>query len=213
MSFCIGKVLGYGQKEHASTLKVEIFAMGNEEKSIVNIELQQLYAGKNHGVLFLPEVGDLVRVEMDDHHRPIGIMSAVFDSNSNLLNKSNEQNDLKTMVTTSGNEVCFDDANETIKIKTVKDNHILLDNKNDEIKIEANSDIKIICDENNIHISQNEIEIKSQYNLTLSCGRSKITLKNDGISIEGVNIKIKGTTKTEVESNILNFSSMMTNFK
>lgn len=213
MSFCIGKVLGYGQNEHSGRVKIEFPAMENEEKTIENIPIQQLYAGKNHGVLFLPEVGDLVRVEMDDHHRPIGIMSAVFDSNSNLLNKSNEQNDLKIMVTRSGNEVCFDDANETIKIKTVKDNHILLDNKNDEIKIEANSDIKIICDENNIHLSQNQMEIKSQNNLTLSCGNNKITLKNDGISIEGVNIKIKGKTKTEVESNMLNFSSMMTNFK
>lgn len=213
MSFCIGKVLGYGQQEHAGTLKVEISTMENEEKSIENIQLQQLYAGKKHGVMFFPEVGDLVRVEMDDHHRPIGISSAIFDSTSEMLKKCNTQNDLKIMITRSGNEVCFDDANETIKIKTAKDNHILLDNKKNEIKIEGKADIKIICDKNNIHLSQSQMEIKSENNLTLSCGHSKIVLKNEGISIEGVNINIKGSTKTEVKSNMLNFSSMMTNFK
>lgn len=213
MTFCIGKVLGYGQNEYAGTLKVEISAMENEEKSIENIQLQQLYAGKKHGVMFIPEVGDLVRVEMDEHHRPIGISGAIFESTSEMLNKCNALNDLKIMITRSGNEVCFDDANETIKIKTAKDNHILLDNKNDEIKIEGNADIKIICGKNNIHLSQNQLEIKSQNNLTLSCGSSKIILKNESISIEGANIKIKSTIKTEVEAKTLDFTSIMTNFK
>lgn len=214
MSFCIGKVLGYGQHEFVGTLKIELSLMEKDEKIIENIPLQHLYAGKQHGMMFFPEINDLVKVELDEKYRPIGISSGVFGSNSELIKRCNAQNDIKVIMTRSGNEVCFNDKDEMITIKTAKDNLIKLDNKNDEIKIEGKKAITIIADKNQVCLKKNQLELKASNDLTLTCGKSKLVLKKDGtIAIEGLQIKLKGTMKTEVETKLLNFSSIMTNFK
>ncbi len=125
-------------------------------------------AGNDKGMFFIPEVNDevLVAFEMGDLRYPyvIGVLWNGQDS------PPETNTNIKKIKSSNGHELILNDESDVIQIKT---------SAGDEITLESGKKITIKSGENSIEIDKTSQEIKIKSGLN--------------ISIEGTQIKIKGT--------------------
>ncbi|MFM2375592.1 MAG: hypothetical protein RLZZ165_689 [Bacteroidota bacterium] len=138
--------------------------------------------GTNRGMVTIPEEGDQVMVgyRYGDPMRPF-VMGSLFHGASG--GGGGQGNKTKSITTRSGNTVTFDDDSGSITIKDSRDGSVSMDGKGN-------------------------IAIGSGTSITLSTGKSSITLLSDGtIAIEGKNILVTGSESTVMMTGGSSFST------
>lgn len=224
-SVITGTVKENYDKEHPGMVKVEYF-LGEQGKNVTGwIPVATLYAGKEYGSYFLPEIKDTVVIAFDrgDRNCPIVIGSLWGKVNTLPPNVSQEKNNIKSFTTKGGCTVCFDDTENKsiITIKTPKKMKVVLEDEKSKITIgDDKGDNSLVIDSKNGAMTLNaakKLEIKVNGNVLASFdGTSKavkveggkidlnasqgLNAKGSNTQISGSSLAIKGDGSVKIES-------------
>jgi uncharacterized protein involved in type VI secretion and phage assembly len=197
-------------KENKGTITVKVPVMEDGRDIFAQVRVLTQYGGAGHGSLFMPEIGDLVAVAFTggDFNRGIVLGSLYVPKNSFVENRCAEKNINKCIVTKGGSSIAFSDKedNLTITVSTPKNQTITLDSKNENITVTAKSGTDITVDGKN-----GTVTVNAKEGITLKCGNNEIIIGNQNITVKGGNIKldgpqieIKGSAKTDISGQQLN---------
>jgi type VI secretion system secreted protein VgrG len=153
----------------------------------------------NRGLVFVPEIGDqvLINFEYGDPSRPY-MSGALFSEKAGV--GGGDKNYIKTIITSSGNTIQFDDqkGSVTIKDKTGTDSVISLDGEGN-ITVSANKGLKFLCggvslttDGTDASLTASKLTITASEALSLSGKTVSITAKDK--------LDVSSTTETTVGS-------------
>jgi len=173
----------------AGRIRVQmLWQNGNEMTDWIRVMTPDAGGGKggakNRGFVVIPEPGDQVLVcfRYNDPDRPF-IMGSMFHGKSGGGGGSGNKS--KSLTALSGSTIMLD--GDAINV---------IDAAGNSIKIDGAGKISIDC--------TSEIKLKS--------GASSITLASDGtITLDGVNINIKGSSKAEMKSSVASFKAEAVN--
>ena len=145
--------------------RVQVQFFWQEQNSTHWARTTSPHAGPNRGFMFMPEVGDEVAVifEDGDPERPVIVGSLWNGSHVQdrrpLRGDDIAGNDVKRIMTKSGNRVQFSDKKgfETVTLSTPRSSHIRLTETSDAtnralITIESGGDIVLAAPEGRVHI-------------------------------------------------------------
>ena len=185
----VGIVTDNKDPDNLGRLKVKIPVLDNEN-ALDWARLAVPMAGKDRGMLFIPEVGDevLVAFQMGDIRQPV-IIGSLWNDKQKPPQGKDDKNNIRKIRSRSGHEILFDDSEgkERLAIQTKKGHKIEIADQKDSILVtEKNGQTSVTITGG----SSGTIEIKS--------GSNKITLNNKGdLVIESVkSVKIKSTQVT-----------------
>jgi uncharacterized protein involved in type VI secretion and phage assembly len=149
-------------------------------------------AGKERGMVFLPEVDDevLVVFEHGDVNRPY-ILGALWNG-VDLPPETNSdgKNNLRLIKSRSGHKIVLDDTEDAEKIAILdasEKNSITLDTKTNAITIVSEQDVVIKAPKGKISLDCKELELKSSAAAKVESGAG-LDLKASG------NLNVKGAT-------------------
>ena len=180
-----GKVLSYPAEENKGLVEVSIGAY-DKNGDTVYARVEQGMSG----VYWLPEIGDVVEVELPAHpggeariihiHRPGG--------DEQTAACWTEKNDIKQFLTRSGHRVTLDDTKDRTAI-TIHTSGGL------ELKLEDETQTVTLCAVEKetpvfqLDVKNDTIKLSAGKELTLSCGGASITFDSEG----NITVKAKGT--------------------
>jgi type VI secretion system secreted protein VgrG len=173
------------------------------------VRVAQVSAGQNWGAIFTPRVGHEVIVDFleGDPDQPIVVASVYNGENMPPFGLPGAKNiaGWKTNSTTGGggyNEFVMDDSkgSELVRFHAQKD----LDSTvgNDERRLVKN-DRKTKVKNNDTLDVTNELLIKAGAKITITCGKSTITMDPMSIKIESPNVEISTTMQFKTDSKLL----------
>ncbi len=172
----------------------------------------------NRGILFIPEVGDIVLVGYykGDPSQPF-VMGGVQNSKTAKVKEDNKNNDIKSITTRSGHVIEFNDKQDAESITiTDKEKNSIKMNK-DGIEVKANNEkniilmndkgIKIIDDSNknsiemsnsgivlnsqrDVKINAQNIKLEAQIEVEQKGGSGTIKVGGAGVDIQAPSVKI-----------------------
>jgi phage protein D len=154
-------------------------------------------AGKERGLLLLPEVEDevLVMFEQGDVNHPYVIGSVWNGSDLPPIKQDDAVNGSGEVVrrifkTRAGHTVLFDDSSDTPGIQIIDstgNNKIIIDSKDNTLTVELDGDVKLVTKGKLEVTAQQDIKMEAQGSLTLKA--------QSGIEIEASgSVKVKGAT-------------------
>lgn len=151
-----------------------------------------LFASKDFGSFFLPEVGDEVIVSFIDGHPdyPI-VLGSVYSSSHMPSFKQTSDNYVKGWLTKADSKFEFDDEKKRIELSTAKGNKFLISEDEKGISVEDENKNKIVLNDQGIRIeSASAIEIKAAAD----------------IKMEGASISISSSGPLELKGSIININ-------
>lgn len=180
-----GKVISYPAEQDKGMVEVSIGAYAEESDAVYARAEQSM-----SGVYWLPEIGDVVEVELPSlpggeprivHvHRPGG------DAQTGAC--WTEKNDIKQFLTRSGNCVTLDDTEDQSAVTIHTAGGL-------ELKMEDSSQIITVCAPEKetpvlrLDMENDSIKLDAGKKLTISCGGASISFDSDG----NITVKAKGT--------------------
>ena len=153
---------------------------------------------KNRGWVFVPEVGDQVMVsyEHGNPDRPY-VTGSVFHSGSGK--GGDKDNNVKSIITRSGNAIVFDDETGSIVITDQTGKQLIMLDGTDAITVMAKKSITltneaesvIVMDDKSIGLQADTIALEGRKSVTLLSGNECMVLSSEKsiISSSGTNIK------------------------
>lgn len=186
-----------------------------KEKTTNWIRVQSPNAGtsdavsKNRGLVFVPEVGDQVMVgyEHGNPDRPY-VTGAMFHKDSGK--GGDKDNKIKSIITRSGNAICFDDETGSITITDQTGKQLVLLDGKDTISIMAKKAVTITNEENSVIIMDGKsiglqsdtISIEGKKSITLLSGGEKMILSDEKkiIANKGTNIKQEASKEYDLST-------------
>lgn len=212
-------------KDFPGKVKVELF-LGEAGKNVTGwIPVMSGYAGADHGMYTLPEVGSevVVAFQLGDRNRPIVLGSLWSDKNKLPQNAATEKNMTKMFVTKGGNEFTIDDTQDkqkiTLKTKNGKGfefdeekdkitlhdkdskNSVTIDSKNGEVTISADKKLIIKVGGSQAALfdgSGKKISLKSA---TIEINADKdATVKGQNVKVDGTSMKVNGASSLQLSS-------------
>ena len=224
-SIATGIVKENWNQDCPGSVKVEMF-MGEQGKNVTGwLPVAAPYAGKEHGMYFLPEIGSevVIAFNMGDRNCPIVIGSLWNHVNTLPGETAVEKNTVKRLKTKGGCQIVFDgeEKKERINISTPAGLSIRME---DEAKviIVADSDGKnkvvLDCDKGGITVAADQkIEFLAggKVMLCLDGGAKAVRIDGDNIKVnagqglelkgqslkaEGASAQIKGQSALKLES-------------
>ncbi len=163
-------------------VRVKFHWMTDTEKSPW-LRITSMHGGDGKGMFFVPEVGEevIVGFEGDSPAKPY-IIGSVYHGKAKT-DFSNNNNDIKTIQTRSGNKIIMNDQEGSLHMEDKDGNNMKMDGDGN-INVESNKSIK------------------------LTCGSATIEMKKDGtIEISGKEIKVTATEKAKMESGQASFTA------
>ena len=186
--------------------------------------LSNLYATKDAGTYFMPEVGDEVILGFfnNDPRFPV-ILGKLYSSNANHKPPytPDEKNTYKAIVTKNKLVLEFNDEDKIITLKTPGKHEVVISDKDKKISITSTNKNKMIFDDDGKKIliedeNKNKIEMSSSGIVMDSPKEIKITAKGDitidskknvnikaGMDLKGnggMNVKIEGKMNADVKA-------------
>ncbi|CAI8955167.1 type VI secretion system secreted protein VgrG [Brevibacillus sp. IT-7CA2] len=187
----VGIVTNNEDPEKLSRVKLKLPLVDNERETDW-VRIATLFAGKDRGSLFIPEVGDevLVAFHWGDVREPFVI--GMLWNQENKGPEMAEKNNIRKITTRAGHEVIFgDDPNDgKITIATKKGQQVELSDKDESIVLTESSGNHQIAIKGG---STNEVTVKS--------GSSTITLNAKG------QVTILSDTSLTIKSTQLNLEA------
>lgn len=175
--------------------------LNSDTSSGIWVRLASLYASKDAGCVFLPEVGDEVVVGYLDDDPNAGIILGAMHSNKKPAPLvPDEQNTKKEIKTRSGLTVAFDDDKKILTILTPGGHKAVLSDEAKSILIEDSNSNKLEMAEGGITMSSpRNITIKATGSVGIT-GDTGVTIKSDAdVSAQGLNAKMKGELSATVD--------------
>ncbi|GIU75324.1 MAG: hypothetical protein KatS3mg004_2411 [Bryobacteraceae bacterium] len=156
---CVARVLDNVDPKDAARIRVQFPWEDNNESHWAPVVTP--HAGAGRGIYFIPEIGDevLVAFEQGDPNRPI-VLGSLWNGNDQPPNDGlhgDEQgnNDIKRIVTKSGNRIVMDDIDgketivvatpEHIRVSMFEGDQTLLIHSDGDINIHAGGTVHIRC--------------------------------------------------------------------
>lgn len=194
--------------QKAYRVKVKLPAVTKDKKAFVWARLATLEGGSGRGHFFYPEPGDEVLVGFlnGDPRQPI-ILGALFGGSHKLpdgLQKLDQKNGFKGIVTKGGHALVFNDTDQVLTIKTgepvkqgqdgsksnkkSKGHTIQLDQKNGKIEIRDKFDNQIILTEKGL-----QVEIKSKKGVVdvHDSHDNRISMNDKGIAVKSAKAAVQ----------------------
>ncbi|HNC96898.1 MAG TPA: phage baseplate assembly protein V [Myxococcota bacterium] len=169
------------------------------------IRVLQPIASKQSGYFWLPEVGDEVAVlrGMGNHADGMVVIGAVYSGKNKPKNPDADgKNNLKQILTRTGNEITIDDksGDEKITIQTGdKKLSMVFDKKTGEITITGDKKVTVKVTEKAI-VDAKDVEIKASNNVDIKAA-TNVTIKGSSkVAIQGGQVEIKGDSTVKVEA-------------
>ena len=176
-----GKVTSYPDGSDKGLVEVSIRAYDGENDTVYARVEQSM-----SGVYWLPEVGDVVEVELPDvpggEPRILHIHRQSGDEQTGAC--WSEENNIKQLLTRSGHRVTLDDTQDetAITLHTSDGLELKLEDKPQTVTLRAGGkDEPVLL----LDMKNDEIKLAAGKKLTISCGGASITFDSSGnISIE-----------------------------
>jgi uncharacterized protein involved in type VI secretion and phage assembly len=152
-------------------------------------------AGKDRGMVFLPEVGDevLVVFEREDMRFPYVLGSLWNGQEKPPESNANGQNDIRVIKTRKGHTLLFDD-----------------NSSKGRIELKLNDGKKLSIDDDGIKLDDgagNSLEIDSKGGAMTLQAATKLTLKAPSISVEAATgLTLKGSATVTVQGGMVNIN-------
>lgn len=168
-------------------IKVRVPVISEDEEGVW-ARVASFDAGNERGMLFRPEVNDEVILGFinDDPRDPV-ILGMMHSSKNKVpadLKATEQQNNIKGLVTKSKIKLLFDDQKKKVTVETPGKNSIVIDDEKKSITLKDQNGNKIIMDDKGITIdSAKDITLKA---------------KKD-IKMEGANINAKAKSQFKAE--------------
>ena len=153
--------------------------------------LLQLHASNGFGGFFVPEIGDEVLLgylDQDPCH-PV-VLGSLYSSNRTPPYALTATNDIKAIVTRSGNRIEFDDGNQLVTATTPAGNQLVLSDRDQGVMVKDQHG-------NHVQLSVAGITLESIQDITLVARRGGITLDAGGaiairstsdVAVDGLNV-------------------------
>jgi uncharacterized protein involved in type VI secretion and phage assembly len=167
---------------------------GKEAKSHL-ARVASLMAGKERGMVFLPEVDDevLVAFEHGDINYPY-VIGSLWNSKDKIPESNSDgKNNIKMIKTRSGHTIKIDDTDGKEKIEIIdksNENKICIDSSNKKISIECGGDIEFSASKGKITINAKEIEIKSSSSAKIEASAGMDLKSSAAMNIKGSIVNI-----------------------
>lgn len=147
---CVARVLDNNDPIDAARVKVQ-FPWETESNGSGWVPVVTPHAGGGRGIYFMPEIGDevLIAFEQGDPNRPV-VIGSLWNGvdqppNEGLHGDEQASNDIKRIVTKSGNRIVLDDTEgkETIVVATPQHIRVSMFDGEQTLVIHSDGDIKI----------------------------------------------------------------------
>lgn len=220
-----GVVVENGDKEHEGMVKVSYPLMENGQNVSGWAEVSTLYAGKNYGVVCMPEVSDnvLLGFPHNDLNHPIVLGSRYVKGDSIIGETVTEKNNLKCIyikngpkiladgtekkskldiLTPEGLRASLDDENQTIVLSDEQGStKISLDMKNGTITLDAGKKLNFnVNGKTMLSFDGTAGNIKMEGNKVDINGSQAVNVKGGNTTISGTMLSAKGDSSVKVES-------------
>lgn len=191
----VGKVTNNQDKEEKlGRIKVQFPWLTNKDESHW-ARLVSPMAGKDRGIVFIPEVDDevLVVFEHGDVNRPY-ILGSLWNG-KDLPPEKNEdgKNNIRLIKSRSGHKIILDDTNGSEKIEIIDKsakNLIAIDTKTNSIKITSDKDIEILASNGKIRLDCKELELKSSAAAKIEAGADMNLTASGNMNIKGATVNL-----------------------
>lgn len=206
-----GKVLSYPAEKNKGLVEVSIGAY-DKSGDTVYARVEQGMSG----VYWLPEIGDVVEVELPTHPggepRSIHIHRPGEDEQTGAC--WTEKNDVKQFLTRSGHRVTLDDTKDHTAI-TIHTSGGL------ELKLEDEAQTVTLCAAEKetpvllLDVKNDAVRLSAGKELTISCGGASIAFDSDGnitvkakgtLDMSGKDVKVSATQKSAVKGQSVELS-------
>lgn len=210
-----GKVTAYPTEDDKGLVEVSIGAYDKDSSTV--------YARMEHsmsGVYWLPEIGDVVEVELPDapggEPRILHIHRQSGDGQTGAC--WTEENNIKQLLTRSGHCITLDDTQDetAVTVHTAGGLELRLEDKPGTITLRTeNQDEPVLL----LDTEQDEIRLAAGKKLTITCGGASITFDSSGnLSIEakgklvlsGQEIALEAKTKLTAKGQQAEITGSMT---
>lgn len=196
-----GKVTAYPADRSKGLVEVRIGAY-QKDKDTVHARIGQTVPG----LYWLPEVGDIVEVEMPDlpgyEARIVHIHRSEGDEQTQAC--WTDANDRKQLRTRSGHTVTWDDAKDktAILVQSAGGLSAELNDGKKTVTVKGKEDEPVFC----LDMEKNEARLAVGKKLTIQCGGASIEIDSSG----GISIQAKGDLKLSAQNITLNAKSKLT---
>lgn len=175
----------------------------NEASNSVWARWCTLYAGKERGYFFVPEVGDEVVVGFFNHDpaHPV-ILGNLYSSHFPSPYGLTAENNKKTLVTREKLKIEFDEEKKVITLETPGKNKIELDDDGKLIKLTDQNKNEIIMDDKGITLNScGKITLNAKSDVVAEAtGKVAVTAKAD-VNLEGMNVNATAKTGFKAKGN------------
>ena len=158
------------------------------------------HTGDNRGFYFVPEVGDEVMVgfEMGNPDYP-HVLGSLYNGKHNFGKRANDNNNLKSIKTRSGNEILFDDSGQII-IRNEHNTMELICAEDGKILIQTDGDMEFTAGKNMaINVGEN-MEISVGSHTVINSGK-KLKIDTHYMNIEtGDDFELSAGGKVELSA-------------
>ena len=172
------------------------FPWFSDENESAWARVTTLMAGKDRGVLFLPEVDDevLVAFEQGDMRRPY-VIGALWNGVDTLPKEfaNDGKNNLRLIKSRSGHLIQLDDTDGSEKISVIDKagkNSIVIDTRENTITITTDKDIVLKAPQGKISLDSKEIEIKSSAAIKVDAGSEMKVTASATLTLKGATVNI-----------------------
>ncbi|MCI3920979.1 phage baseplate assembly protein V [Paenibacillus sp. TRM 82003] len=199
----VGIVTNVKDPDNVGRVKLKLPILSEEDETDW-VRMTTPMAGKDRGMLFLPEVNDevLVAFELGDLSRPI-VIGSLWSKKDTPPPGKDDQNNVRKIKSRSGHELVFNDkaGDESVTVLTKKGQKIEIADKTETIKVQdANG--------------QNTLTIKggASGQIELKSGTTKITINGKGeatvestnkIALKAPQIEVKAQAKLDLAAPIV----------
>ncbi|MDH6343906.1 Rhs element Vgr protein [Parabacteroides sp. PFB2-12] len=184
----------------------------NGEKNEIWARFASPYAGKERGILFVPEIEDEVLIGFlnNDPCYPV-VLGSLYSSKNLPPVELTEKNDLKTIVTREKLTIEMNDKDKIITVHTPAGNKIEINDKDKFIQIADQNKNCLLMDSNGIKMqSEKDIILKAKGNIQVDAV-SKIDIKSSSsdIAMDGTNVKANAKVNLTLKGNMAELSGSL----
>ncbi len=153
-----------------------------------------IYATKNKGIFFVPEVGDEVAIGfVNGDPRDAIVLGMLYSSKNPPPYTADADNTIKAIVTKNDLKIAFNDKDKILTLETPAGNKFILSDKDKSISTQDQHGNKMVMDSAGISLnSAKDITIKAAGKIDFSANQA-ITAKSSGgdVAVQGVNVNLK----------------------
>lgn len=209
-----GTVLKPSDATGKGRVRVKVKTMKEGMDTFESVPVLTGYGGESCGAFFLPEEGDIVRLDFvgGDFRHPV-VAGSVFPQDSPFVEENADRdNSRKACRLKNGSEISFSGEKGKDKIRICGSGQMSweLDEEAQQIASgDKENKNRLLLDKKN-----GSAQLTAESSIRLSCGKSAVELKQDGtmvlecvqLTLKAKNVKLQGSAKVQLEGQELSLN-------